>query len=651
MCRGRASGERCFRLELIMSAFIDSLRTNAVLTDGAMGSYLFALTGRLSERNHVYEQFNIEHPQRIRDVHNEYLAAGATCITTNTFGANRNTLTTCGAADQIRAINDAGVALAREAIAQFEERADSSFYVLASIGPSNLTQITPAAIDACFGEQVDTLIDAKPDALLLETFDSLCQLQALIEYIRSRPHAPPIIATMTVAGLSADDDTIANCTHYIEQMSALSVPVAGINCCAPWDAITFLEATTIAPTVANAEIILAVMPNAGGFQRIGNRFMSSVNPEYMGKFARTAANHGVRLIGGCCEVHPPHIREMRNYLHARQSPGTTSTLRTPRLSPDRQPADTTLKYDNGPFSRKLIDGQFAISVEMLPPRGTNAKALETKTTFVERLASSGLADAIDITDGSRGIALMPPSDFVHITRQKLAWTEHDKIEFIPHFTARDLNAMGIQARLVGYHAARIHNVLFVTGDPPKMAPTYPRSTAVFDFDSVAMIAYTQKALNAGVDFGGQPLGRHDDPRAHFTIGTGFEPEAVDIDSEVTKLEQKLAAGADYVMTQPAFRTEPLAILEPFRDRVPILVGIMILTSLAHAQRMANVPGVIVPNELFERLSHFSDTTDQAQAAAEFAAQQLAWVRKEGWAGAYIMSPASTKAVFDVLQQP
>ena len=243
---------------------------------------------------------------------------------------------------------------------------------------------------------------------------------------------------------------------------------------------------------------------------------------------------------------------------------------------------------------------------------------------------------------------MPPGDFIHLVRTQLNWTT-DRLELIPHFTGRDLNLMGIQSRLIGYHANRIHNVLYITGDPPKMSPTYPRSTAVFDLDSVALVRLTQAGLNAGVDFGGAPLGKHTDPRTHFTIGTGFEPEAVDGRRELDRLRQKFANGADYIMTQPAFRPEPLAALEPFRAQHPILVGVLILTGLEQARRVAQVPGVVLPDAILQRLAAQSNPADQAKVGLDIAIEQVQWVIREGWAGLYLMSPGSTAGILAVLQ--
>lgn len=633
-----------------MADFITSLSKAVLLCDGATGSYLFELTGRLSESHHVYEALNADQPDLIERVHLAYLAAGARCLKTNTFGANRRSLHTYGLDHRVADLNRAAVAVARAAIDKFTAqhgRADDMF-LLASIGPTSDPLADRDVVDACYREQIETLVNAGVDALLLETFASVSQLENVIRLVRSIPGAPPVVAEMTIHSTSTGNIWEPSPASFIDRMLELAVPVAGVNCCAPWDAIAFVEAVKDHPAVRRGQIKLCVMPNAGGFQRIGNRFMTSVNPEFAGKLARRFFDQGVRLIGGCCEMHPPHIREMRNYIHSRE------TSRGPvgvEVKSSLPPADDTVKQRNGTFSRKLKTGAFAVSIEMLPPRGTDPSVTDKKIDAIRKFAASNLVDAVDFTDGSRGIPLMPPGDFIHVIRQRLGWTPEtgDRLELIPHFAARDLNVIGIQSRLIGYHANRIHNVLFITGDPPKMSPTYPRSTGVFDLDSIAMIRMTQHCLNAGIDFGGASLGKQGDPRTHFTVGTGFEPESLDANRELDRLRQKIDQGADYVMTQPAFRHEPLAALEPYRGRCRFLVGVMLLTGLDHARRMSQVPGVVVPDTILERLARFFTPDDQARAGIELAGEQVAWVQREGWDGVYLMSSASPLASLEVLQ--
>lgn len=631
-----------------MSDFITSLLSAPLLADGAYGSYLFERTGRLSEANHVYEALNIASPDAIRDIHIAYLQAGARCITTNTFGANSAYLEVMGEGGRVSEINRAGVQRAREAIDSFTSQTGSEqrYFIVGSIGPSCDDELTQDQVRKIYQEQIEALIAAGVDALLVETFSSLAQVVALLELIKTLPDTPPVIVQMALQQ-KPDGDWNLDPALYVKTVARLGARVVGVNCCTPWDATAFIEKVGSLDEVLNGKVLLSAMPNAGGFQRIGHRYMTAVNPEFMGKLARSFAAQSVRLIGGCCEVHSEHIREMNNYLQGSQASRSTVEV----MSQDAlTPAGPEFKAANGPFSRKLMAGEFVVSVEMLPSRGTAPGVLEKKIDFVRELAESGLADALDITDGSRGIPLVPPGDFIASIRDALGWTARsgDPLELIPHYTTRDLNAMGLQSRLMGYYWQRINNVLFITGDPPKMSPSYPRSTAVFDANSVDMVNYTHACLNAGVDFGGQLLGRHEDPRTHFTIGTGFEPEALDSQSEIDKLEQKIDAGADYVMTQPVFRNEALAIMKPYRKRIPILVGVMILTSLEQAKRVGQVPGVTIPESVLERLGRFDAPEDQALAGRDIAMEQVRWIREQGWPGLYLMSPASHRHVIETL---
>lgn len=638
-----------------MSRFLDALKSGTVLGDGALGSYIFELTGRLSETNHVYEAFSADRPELVDEVYRAYLNAGSHCLTTNTFGANSSCLADFGMQDRVGELCTAAVHLARTAVDDFAHANDTPsdpFYVLGSVGPTLSADLSPGQVETAYVSQLEALLNAGVDALLLESFRSASLLQhvlALVSQTRQRlgVHVP-VIAHMSLNRDSGDWSTPPE--ELVRLGATGGADVVGINCCAPWDAEAFVGAAGATDAVASGHVLLSAMPNAGGFQHIGNRYMTRVNPEYMGQLARTLANRGARLVGGCCEIHPAHVWEMNNYLLSR-STRVQGAAKPARSTAAHAPAGAEIKRDNGPFSRKLMDGEFAVSVEMLPSRGTAPKLQQHKIDFVRALAASGLSDALDITDGSRGIPLMPPGDFIQLVRQSLGWTasDGDAIELIAHFTARDLNVMGVQARLIGYWANRIHNAIFITGDPPKMAPSYPPSTGVFDLDSIDMIRLTHWHLNSGVDFGGQPLGKHADPRTRFTIGTGFEPEALDGARELEKLQRKLDAGADYVMTQPAFRWEPLEALQAIRKSTPVLVGVLILRSLDHALRMRQVPGVVVPDNVIDRLGASDDTAAQARIGQDIAAEQIRHIKSAGWAGLYLMSPASHEPVIDVLR--
>jgi methionine synthase I (cobalamin-dependent)/5,10-methylenetetrahydrofolate reductase len=626
------------------NSFLAALRDGVLLGDGATGSFLFELTGRLSERNYVYEALNVDNADLVRQVHIAYLQAGAMALKTNTFGANTPTLEGLGIHGRTSELNRAGVRLARESISCFvasERGTAHERFILGSVGPASGTI---KSIEQAYGQQLTALVDEGVDALLFETFEYLDHAVGVVGYARNIPNCPPIILQMSLSKRSREDGWNIDPLEYVPRAAEAGVSVVGVNCCTPREAESFVRTVNAAPEVTSGSVMISAMPNAGGFERIGYRYMSRVNPEFMGRLARTLSDEGARLIGGCCEVHDGHIREMEGFLKSRRSANTVNYVATGQ----QEPAGPHEKLNNGPFSKKLFAGEFVVSVEMLPPRGTGPHQLAKKAEIVKTLADGGLADAIDVTDGSRGIPLMPPGDLIQSMKDLVGDSVTDRIEFIPHFTARDLNLMAVQSRLIGYHARRIHNVLFVTGDPPKMSPTYPRSTAVFDLDSAEMIRLTHNRLNAGLDFGGQSLGRQANPQTHFTIGTGFEPEALDTKGELAKLERKLAAGADYVMTQPAYDMSALSSLETLRGKARIIVGVLLLTSYAHAERFAQVPGVRVPQEVFDRFAAFDSEEDQLKAGLELAIAQSRQIKADGWAGLYLMAPATPHLIADVV---
>jgi len=639
-----------------MEGLLDRLRRSPVLADGAMGSYLFRLTGRLSEEEHVYEALSLDEPDLIREVHLAYLKAGAECLTTNTFGANKPSLVDLGEYRSCREINRAAVRIARDAITRWVEvhGGSEAIYVFGSVGPT-LRENQTTDLGDVYGEQIEGLIEAGVDALILETFASLRDLLELVRYVRREwDEKIPIVAEMSLRRPEGAQVWHVVPREFVREVSEAGAQVVGVNCCTPWDALAFVDALAQAGYDPGSPALISAMPNGGGFQRIGNRYMTRVNPEFMGRLARTLVQRGVRLVGGCCEVHPEHIREMANFLRSELAGRQLKAAEVRDLGRAAErwsPVGAEEKQGNGPFSRKLFEGEFAVSVEVLPPRGTSEEVLVRKVSLINEMAASGLVDAVDLTDGSRGIALAPAADFVSVVRERLDWDHRsgDRLEFIPHFTCRDLNIMGMQSRLIGFHLLRIRNVLFITGDPPKMSPSYPRSSGVFEAQSTDVIRWAHECLNAGVDFGGNVLAKSGDPRTRFTIGSGFEPEALDLRRELDKLERKLAAGADYIMTQPVFRREVLKILDPYRQRARVLAGVMILRDLAQAERIGEVSGIVIPPQVFEVLSRYDAPDDQRKAAFDLAVDQVRWVRQEGWAGLYLMSPAAHGAALEVLR--
>jgi homocysteine S-methyltransferase len=192
-----------------------------------------------------------------------------------------------------------------------------------------------------------------------------------------------------------------------------------------------------------------------------------------------------------------------------------------------------------------------------------------------------------------------------------------------HFCCRDRNLIGMQADLLACAACGIHNILFVTGDPPKLGD-YPHATGVFDTDSIGMAA-VQRQLNCGIDLGGQPI----DPQTFAVIGVGLDPTALDQRRELDRFRRKVEAGAEFAITQPVFDPEALLrMLDQVQGYgIPIIAGIWPLVSYRNAQFMRNeVPGVIVPDEIMERMVSEESREGQLAAGIRIARESVARVR-------------------------
>jgi methionine synthase / methylenetetrahydrofolate reductase(NADPH) len=265
------------------------------------------------------------------------------------------------------------------------------------------------------------------------------------------------------------------------------------------------------------------------------------------------------------------------------------------------------------FARKVANGEFVTSVEIVPPRGCDAsKMLEG----VRKLKEAGV-DAVNVPDGPRAQTRMGALMVSILIEQQVG------IEAVVHYCCRDRNLLGMQSDLLGAAALGLRNLLLITGDPPKMGP-YPDATAVFDIDSIGLTNLVNR-LNHGLDPGGNPIGQ---PTAFF-IGVGVNPGAIDLDHEIRRFEWKVEAGAEYVITQPIFDAGQLKnFLKRIEHcRIPVIPGIWPLTSYRNAEFLNNeVPGVSVPPEVLERMRKTEDGAAALKEGVKIAQEMLEEVR-------------------------
>jgi homocysteine S-methyltransferase len=208
------------------------------------------------------------------------------------------------------------------------------------------------------------------------------------------------------------------------------------------------------------------------------------------------------------------------------------------------------------------------------------------------------------------------------------------IDTILHYTCRDRNLLGIQSDLLGAYALGLRNILAITGDPPKLGD-YPDATAVYDVDSIGLIRIMDH-LNHGCDLAGNLIG----PALGIHIGCGADPSKPDWDKEIRRLEEKVKAGAEYVMTQPVYDPQTVEkFLNSVRHlQVPVMIGILPLYSHRNAEFLHNeVPGMRIPDDIRERMRK-AGSGEVAQAEGVAIAQESLVAARELAQGAYIMPP-------------
>jgi homocysteine S-methyltransferase len=237
-------------------------------------------------------------------------------------------------------------------------------------------------------------------------------------------------------------------------------------------------------------------------------------------------------------------------------------------------------------------------------------------------------DAINVADGPRASARMSAQALCVLLQNEVG------IDTILHYTCRDRNLLGMQSDLLGAHALGLRNILAITGDPPKLGD-YPDATAVYDVDSIGLIRILDH-LNHGCDLAGNLIG----PALGLHIGCGADPSKPDMEKEVRRLEEKVAAGAEYVMTQPVYDPRTL---ETFLGMIahvkaPLLVGILPLYSHRNAEFLHNeVPGMTIPDDIRERMRK-AGSGEAAQAEGVAIAQQATLAAREKAQGVYVMPP-------------
>ena len=591
--------------------FLERLREGIVVCDGATGTMLYA---RGVFVNRCFDELNLSNPGLVQGIHQEYVEAGADVIETNTFGANRFKLGPHGFESQVARINREGARIARAA-------AQGQALVAGSIGPLGkplepFGNITFDEAVGAYREQAEGLAEGGVDLFLLETMPSLDHARAAVTAVKTVCELPLVVSlTFNEEGTTFYGEKPEDVVRKVEEWD---VAVVGANCSqGPQPMLETMKRMAAAATRAK----LSAMPNAGAPALVDGRYVYLCTPEYMASYARRFIAAGVSFVGGCCGTTPPHIRNIVRSVRMVQPAREVVTLEAPARSKE---APTPIpREDKSPLARKL-GKQFVVSVELDPPKGADPGRIVDRAQYCKE----NEVDAINVADGPRASARMSAQSLCVLLQNKVG------IDTILHYTCRDRNLLGIQSDLLGAYALGLRNILAITGDPPKLGD-YPDATAVYDVDSIGLIRIIDH-LNHGCDLAGNLIG----PALGIHIGCGADPSKPDWDKEIRRLEAKVAAGAEYVMTQPVYdpRTVEKFLSSVRHLEVPILIGILPLYSHRNAEFLHNeVPGMRIPDDIRERMQK-AGSGEAAQAEGVAIAQDSLRAARDLAQGAYVMPP-------------
>jgi 5-methyltetrahydrofolate--homocysteine methyltransferase len=276
-----------------------------VLLDGGMGTLL--QDNGLGDGG-AGELWNVERPEVVRRCHEEYAKAGASILTTNTFGGTRPRLDMHGLGERLHELNQAAAAIARSVAQEYDA------LVAGDLGPTGelmapLGTMEPDDAQALFEEQLRGLRDGGIDLVLIETMSDLAEVTAAIAAARAVVPDLPVIATMsfdtnlrTMMGVRPAD--------AVHALASAGADAVGANCGRGPE-----EMEAIAEQLAQARaegLLLVAQSNAGLPQLVGDRFEYDASPADLAEHARALRGLGIDLIGACCGSTPTHIAAMRD---------------------------------------------------------------------------------------------------------------------------------------------------------------------------------------------------------------------------------------------------------------------------------------------------------------------------------------------------
>lgn len=552
------------------------LKTQKLLFDGAFGTY-YAIKYDTKE---LPELANTMCPERVLEIHREYIEAGAQIIRTNTFASNTVSLDMPW--EDIEENIRQGFRLAKQ-IAEA-----SGVYVAADIGQiANGNQSNREKISKEYVEISHVFLEEGAEVFVFETFSDVEDIREAIEFIGDRAF---VIVQFSVnqfgyshSGLSA--------RKLIQRAESIdSIDAVGFNCgVGPAHMQQIIRSINF-----SGKKMVTALPNAGYPQIVSSRMIfDNSNIDYYAQKVCDIAADGADIVGGCCGTTPEYIRKISEKICFEQKEKTVPLVVTEK--------EEQQKKDNSFFAGK--DGKKLIAVELAPPLGSDDEKLMDAAHL---LMKSG-ADVLTFPDSPSG---RTRADSI-LMAEKVA--RETGMCVMPHICCRDKNAIAMRSQLLGAYINHINNFLVITGDPiPSMVRSSVKS--VFNFDSVGLM-HIMNDMN-----------EEQFEEAPVCYGGAINQGRKNLEVEIARVKKKMEAGATFFMTQPVSSKESVERVRRIKEETGarILCGIMPFVSLKNAIFMKNeMTGIDVSDEVLARYRVDMTREEGEQVGIELAKEMIA----------------------------
>lgn len=562
------------------------LKKSKLIADGSFGTYY----SQKYKTVEIPEYANITAPQRISEIHTEYINSGAKLIRTNTFASNTYSLD-CSI-EQVKENIKAAYKIAKEAV----EQSGKEIFIAGNIGPvPAVFQPDFEAVEEEYYQIAKTFIDEGADILCFETFTQSEHIMPAIKRIKEECN-PFIIVQFCVNQYGYSEAGESAERLVSETAFSKCVDAVGLNCgVGPAHMQQILSKINL-----NNNCFATAMPNAGYPLLVRNRVKYADNPIYFASKVNGMALLGADIIGGCCGTTPDYIREVAKTIDL------TPTVKSDETSANNENEKSVIKKSFFRNADGTIKDKKLIAVELAPPFGADDKKLLEAAHMLKGLG----VDVLTFPDSPSGRTRI---DSVLMAQKVMNVTG---FEVMPHICCRDKNAIAMRSTFLGASINDINNFLIITGDPiPVMARQVVKS--VFNFDSVGLMRIADEMNSEALK---------DSP---LTYGGAINQSRRRIESEIKRVQKKMEAGAEFFLTQPVFTAEDAERLRIVKEETGarILCGIMPLVSRKNALFMKNeISGVNVTDEVIERYPENADREDGENVGVELAKEMIAATR-------------------------